>query len=124
MLSPTRLRLATVVVLAGASLLSACIVVPSGRRYATEGRYVDEGPYANGGEVVMVAPPQPQYEVVGVAPVPGYIWIGGFWNWIGSRHLWIGGRWEAPRQGYGYVPHRWQQDRRGWRSEPGRWERR
>jgi hypothetical protein len=118
MLRPPRFRLATAVVLAGVSLLSACIVVPSGRRYS------NEVPYAGGGEVVTVAPPQPEYEVVGVAPVAGYIWIGGFWNWVGGRHMWVGGRWEAPRQGYGYVPHRWQQDGRGWRANPGRWERR
>lgn len=117
-------RWALTLALASTSLLSACIVVPAGRHYGNGG----PGPYGGngGGEVVVnVPPPAPQYEVVGPPPVVGYIWIGGFWNWIGNRHVWVGGRWDAPRQGHAYVPHRWRQDgNRGWRSEPGRWERR
>lgn len=122
MRQPQPYRWAIALALASTSLLSACIVVPSGRHRGGGGYYGDNG----GGEVVVTAPPPaPQYEVVGAPPVAGYIWIGGFWNWIGNRHTWVGGRWEAPRQGYGYVPHRWRQDgNRGWRSDPGRWERR
>ena len=30
---------------------------------------------------VMVAPPPPQAEVIGVAPAPGYVWFGGYWGW-------------------------------------------
>ena len=95
--------------LACGAALVGCVVVPA-------------EPYRGG--VVMVAPPAPQVEVVGVAPVPGYIWIGGYWNWVGNRHGWVGGRWEAPRPGYHWAPHEWRRDGPGWRHFPGRWERR
>jgi hypothetical protein len=85
----TRARLATRVALlaavAASTLLSACIVVPSGRRGGGYG-------YGEGGAVAVA--PAPQVEVIGVAPGPGYIWIGGFWNLIGGRHVWVGGHWD------------------------------
>jgi hypothetical protein len=89
--------------------LTGCVVVPARPYY--------EGP------VVAVAPPPPQAEVYGAAPVAGYIWIGGFWNWVGGRHVWVGGHWEAPRPGYRWAPHRWEPVGNGWRLNPGHWER-
>ena len=74
-------------------------------------------------EVVTVAPPAPQVEVVGVAPAPGYVWIGGYWNWAGGRHVWVPGRWEAGRPGYHWVPHHWVAYRGGWRLDRGHWAR-
>jgi hypothetical protein len=109
MSQPARIALALAV--AASTLLSACIVVPAGRP-------------AYAGEVVMAAPPPPQAEVVGVAPAVGYVWIGGFWNWVGGRHVWIGGHWEAPRPGHVWVPHQWMRYGNGWRMAPGHWERR
>lgn len=92
----------------GSLSLTACVVAPA------------PGYYANG--AVMVAPPPPQAEVVGVAPAPGMIWIGGYWNWVGGRHVWVGGHWEAPPPGYhAWVPHRWVAYRGGWRLVPGHW---
>lgn len=79
------------------------------------------GPYP--GEVVGEAPPPPRVEIVGVAPYPGWLWIGGYWGWGGARYVWTPGRWEAPRPGYRWQPHQWQPDGRGWRERPGRWER-
>ena len=98
---------------AGASaLLAGCYVVPA-RPYYDDG--YEYGP------VVTVPPPAPEVEVVGVAPDPGAIWIGGYWSWVGGRHVWIRGRWDAPRPGYRYEPHMWQRDGRGWREAPWRW---
>lgn len=74
-------------------------------------------------EPVMVAPPPPRVEIIGVAPYPGYIWIGGYWGWRGHRHHWVPGRWEAPRHGHRYVPHHWEKHDHGWREHRGRWER-
>jgi hypothetical protein len=49
------------------------------------------------GEVVVDSdPPAPQYEVVGVAPGPGYFWIGGYWHWNGGRWAWNRGHYERP----------------------------
>lgn len=94
-------RTALVAAIAASTLLSACIVVPSGRRHGGYG-------YGDGGAAVAVAP-APQVEVVGVSPGPGYIWIGGFWNLIGNRHVWVGGRWEH-RGDHGHHGDR------GWRG--------
>ena len=99
---------------AGASaLLAGCYVVPA-RPY-----YYDNG--YEYGPVVTVPPPAPEVEVVGVAPYPGAIWIGGYWNWVGGRHVWVRGRWEPGRPGYRYEPHMWRRDGNGWREAPGRW---
>lgn len=77
------------------------------------------------GETVMVAPPPPQPEVIGVAPAPGYFWIGGYWGWEGGRHVWLAGHWEPGRPGYYWVPHRWVPARGGgWRLAAGHWARR
>jgi hypothetical protein len=102
----------------GAVLLSGCVVVPAHRGYA---RY--EQPPGGPDDVVASAPPPPQYEVIGIAPFPGWFWIGGHWGWSGHRHAWYGGRWEAPRPGYRWAPHRWEPMGRGWREVPGRWQR-
>lgn len=75
------------------------------------------------GSVVMVAPPAPQVEVVGAAPQPGYVWFGGYWNWVGGRHVWVGGHWGPGRAGYRWVPHHWVAAGGGWRMEPGHWAR-
>jgi hypothetical protein len=77
------------------------------------------------GETVMVAPPPPQEEVIGVAPAPGYIWFGGYWGWEGGRHVWVAGHWAAGRPGYYWAPHHWVQTRDGgWRLAAGHWVRR
>src|ERR1700689_5601547 len=76
---------AGVAVLSGA-LLGGCIVAPAPGYYG-------------GGAVVTVAPPAPQVEVVGVAPTPGYVWFGGYWNWVGGPHVWVGGHWGPGRPG-------------------------
>ena len=93
-----------------AALFSGCVVVPA------RGHYV--------GEVVMVAPPPARVEVYGASPGPGYVWIGGYWNWVGGRHVWVGGHWEAPHRGYRYVPHHWVHERDGWHLIEGHWVRR
>lgn len=102
------LRFGAAVCLAGA-LLTGCVVAPV-------------APY-RGAAVVTVAPPAPQVEVYGPPPAVGYIWIAGFWNWIGGRHVWVGGHWEAPRPGYRWAPHRWEPVPGGWRMNPGHWDR-
>jgi hypothetical protein len=89
--------------------LPGCVVVP------------DQGHYA--GRVVMVAPPPPRVEVIGVAPSPGYVWINGYWDWVGGRHEWVGGHWAVGERGRHWVPHQWVRQGDGWRMRPGHWER-
>jgi hypothetical protein len=75
------------------------------------------------GGVVMVAPPPPREEVIGVPPVPGDVWLRGYWGWVGNRHEWVPGRWAAPRPGMHWVAHQWVRQGDGWRMKEGHWER-
>jgi hypothetical protein len=77
---------------------------------------------APGVEIVAPsAPPAPQVEVVGVAPAPGYFWVGGAWFWEGGRYAWHAGRWMAPRPGYRWEPHHWVYANGGWHMHAGHW---
>lgn len=98
------------IVTALSAALSACVVYP--------GRVAYVGP------TVAIAPPAPIVETYGVAPAPGYIWMGGYWNWVGGRHVWVGGHWAAPRPGYRWEAHRWEHGPDGWHLHEGRWVRR
>ena len=66
--------------------------------------------YAEPGEVVVAdAPPAPVAEVVGVAPGPGFIWIGGYYHWYGGRWVWYRGHYERPpRPGAVWVRPRYE----------------
>ena len=77
---------------------------------------------ADAGIYVDIAPPAPRYEVT-PAPRPGFIWVPGFWDWRGHRHVWVRGHWEHERAGYAWVPNRWEQRDGRWTLEHGRWER-
>lgn len=58
---------------------------------------VYEQPAGAPGEVVVTSePPAPLYEAVGIAPGPGFIWIGGYYHWNGGGWAWRGGRWARP----------------------------
>jgi len=58
-----------------AATLTGCVVSP-----ANGSTVVRE-------EVVLRAPPAPLLETRVLAPGPGYVWIDGYWNWVGGRHL-------------------------------------
>ncbi len=92
-----------------AASLADCVIVPDQRHYA-------DG-------VVLVAPPPPREEVAGAPPSEGFVWLPGYWNWVGDRHEWVAGRWAAPRPGRHWVAHRWVRQGDGWRLHPGHWER-
>jgi hypothetical protein len=46
--------------------------------------------------VVSQEPPPPYTEVVGVAPGPGFFWVGGYWHWYGNRWVWYRGHYARP----------------------------
>jgi len=72
--------------------------------------------------VVRIAPPAAIVETRGVAPGPGYVWIGGVHRWDGSAYAWSPGRWEAPpRPGARWVAHRWERRHGGYVFHEGRW---
>ncbi len=109
MKSARRVPSGVVAALSLAMTLGACVMVPDQRHYA--------------GGVVLVAPPAPREEVIGAPPVPGYVWLNGYWSWVGNRHEWKEGHWEAPRAGKVWVPHQWVRQGDGWRMNPGHWQR-
>lgn len=106
--------------------LSACVVAPAHRVYpapAPQVVYPQPVPVPQSAPPVTVyqAPPPPQQEVYGVAPGPGYFWIGGVWLWEGNRHVWRPGHWEQHRPGRAYVPHAWVRAGNGWQIHGGHW---
>jgi WXXGXW repeat (2 copies) len=74
------------------------------------------------GTVRMVDPPPPRHEYQGYPPAVGYVWMSGYWNWVGVRYDWVPGRWSAPRPGHVWVPHVWHRDGDRWHQRGGRWE--
>jgi hypothetical protein len=53
--------------------------------------------YAEPGEVVVNSEaPAPIYETVGVAPGPGFFWVGGYYHWYGNHWGWRAGHYERP----------------------------
>ena len=104
---------------AAALLLSACVVAPLPGPGPAYGSAPDGSPVV----VAPMAPPPPPGEAVVVAPGPGYIWIGGYWNWGGGRYVWAPGHWAAPRPGYRWVPRTWYRGPGGWHGRGGYWGR-
>ena len=100
------------------ALLAGCVVAPA--PYSDYGAAVAYPGYV----AVPTPPPAPRVEVAGVAPVPGYWWVSGYWSWGGARYLWYPGHWVAPRPGFVWVAPRWQRHGGGWREQPGHWRRR
>jgi hypothetical protein len=72
--------------------------------------------------IVRVAPPAPRVEVV-PAPRHGYVWVPGYWDYRGHRHVWVAGTYVRERPGYRYVEPRWVEHHGGWVIERGHWDR-
>jgi len=77
------------------------------------------------GEPIYVSesPPPPRQEVVvGVAPGPSHIWVGGYWGRRPSGWVWIPGRWAPrPRPDVVWVPGQWERHPRGYVWVSGHW---
>jgi hypothetical protein len=66
-------------------------------------------------------PPAAPVEVIGVAPGPGYVWVGGHYAWRG-RWVWVRGHWDRAPVGYaGWVPGHWGRRAGGWVWVEGHW---
>ena len=68
------------------------------------------------------APPPARVEVVPAAR-RGYVWVPGYWNARGNRHVWHRGHWERSRAGYSYIQPNWVQRDDRWQFNRGRWNR-
>ena len=83
----------------------------------------DPGPAPAQEVIVQQAPPEPIVEVRPATPFGGAVWIPGYWQWNGFRHVWVGGHWSAPRAGWVWEPHHWQPTPRGYVWVRGHWRR-
>jgi len=73
-------------------------------------------------EIVETAPPAPIEEVRPPLPFPDALWIPGYWDWNGLRHVWVAGRWSARPPGYVWEDYRWKHRRDGkWEHKHGHW---
>jgi hypothetical protein len=70
-------------------------------------------------EIAMPPPPM----IVEAVPPPrvGFIWVGGYWGWGGTRHVWVPGRWVVEQPGYYWVHEGWERHGQGWRFRSGGW---
>ena len=74
-------------------------------------------------EVYVTVPPPPVRVERVPAPRRGYVWVPGYWDWRGHRHVWVRGVWQRERPGHVYRPHRWEERDGRWYYERGRWDR-
>jgi hypothetical protein len=95
---------------AGSAALLALLAATSGCVVAVRPAPVGVAYVAEPGEVVVdAAPPEPIVEVVGVAPGPGYFWVGGYYHWYGNRWGWVRGHYELPpRHGAVWIGPRYE----------------
>ena len=69
---------------------------------------------------VTTAPPPLRDEAV-PDPRSGYVWVGGYWDWINGRHFWVSGRWFPERRGYHWQPSHWILRDSRWHFLAGGW---
>jgi outer membrane lipoprotein SlyB len=68
-------------------------------------------------------PPPPPPEPVVVSPGPGYVWIGGEWEWNRGWY-WRAGYWMfPPYPGAIWIGGGWHEGSRGWHHDRGHWRR-
>ena len=72
--------------------------------------------------VVRIAPPHAIAEHRGPSPGRDHVWIPGYHNWDGNRHVWVAGRWERPPHSNArWEAHRWVRRGDGWVLVEGHW---
>jgi YXWGXW repeat-containing protein len=71
---------------------------------------------------VQTAPPPPLVEVRPQQP-PNTVWIPGYWQWSGNRHVWVGGRWSAQKPGMRWQPDHWERRGNQYHLTRGQWTR-
>jgi WXXGXW repeat (2 copies) len=66
--------------------------------------------------------PSEVVDVQGIAPGPGYVWIGGDWVWSGGTYIWHTGHWGRGRGGRSWNTGHWEHGSRGYRWRRGGWK--
>jgi hypothetical protein len=96
--TPSRNSLRLLRAASGAAVLGSLLALGSGCVVAVRPApaVVYSEPADPGEVVVSQEPPAPVAEVVGVAPGPGFFWVGGYYHWYGNRWGWRAGHYERP----------------------------
>jgi hypothetical protein len=70
-------------------------------------------------------PPPPREVIIGVAPSPDHVWVGGYWDGSPGHYRWVGGHWDRPpSRGAHWVAPRWERDHDGhYHQVRGEWRR-
>ena len=71
---------------------------------------------------VIPAPPPQRREATPRAR-RGEVWVPGYWDWRGNRHVWVKGHFEKARAGYSYRTPQWEQRDGRWEINRGGWDR-
>jgi WXXGXW repeat (2 copies) len=97
--------------------LSACYVAVREPVHEVDGGYTSEEVYVN-----EPAPPPRAEVIVGVAPSPNHVWIGGYWTRHSNSWYWVGGRWIArPHTGATWTAGHWDHRPNGYVWVRGHW---
>jgi hypothetical protein len=69
-------------------------------------------------------PPADKTEDKPASPGFGYIWVSGYWDYIGGQYVWRNGRWVQGKPDYEYVRARYEYDGKGWTFHRPHWKKR
>lgn len=70
---------------------------------------------------VQIAPPAPMVETI-PAGRSGYVWVGGYWKWNGSKYVWVSGHYDHPGAGYKHwCSGHWHHGAHGYWWVDGHW---
>ena len=58
------------------------------------------------------------------APGFGYIWVGGYWDYLDGNYIWRDGSWKQGKPDYEYVRARYEYDGKSWVFHRPHWKRR
>jgi hypothetical protein len=109
-----RLALALLVTVAGCSTLSSSSTQSSSAEAQSQIT------------VPVSSPPPPEKAENGrpAAPGFGYIWVGGYWDYLDGNYIWRDGRWVQGKPDYEYIRARYEYDGKAWVFHRPHWKRR
>jgi hypothetical protein len=72
---------------------------------------------------VPTSPVPPPEVAPGVSPGSDYVWLAGYYNWVGDHYVWMPGTWvRAPQATAVWIPGRWVPTTGGYMWVPGHWQ--
>jgi hypothetical protein len=78
---------------------------------------------ATSAEIIVRRAPPPMRDEAAPPPRRGHVWVPGYWDWRGNRHVWVNGTFVRERRGYVYRQPTWQERDGRWVYSRGGWGR-